>query len=208
MKVLTTNKDELSTYITKVIDAGDTLSIKFADGTIFEGYEKTEENFKIIADAMESQVEIGIENLRKFKNKVALCGMEAATVTVGVPIAVALNPSLQTEENLVLAGAAVIVGAGFGIVNLLRNSAKVKEIEKFQYRNEMCEDLENIEQYPHALNGLRRRVAELVDRLENPFSAINSEQFTTKDLQKISQNIEREKVYQLKPATFFTNKHQ
>lgn len=33
-------------------------------------------------------------------------------------------------------------------------------------------NLENIDKYPHALNGLRRRVAELVDRLENPFSAI------------------------------------
>ena len=32
----------------------------------------------------------------------------------------------------------------------------------------------------------------------NPFSAINSESYTTKDLIKISQNVEREKVYQLK----------
>ena len=35
---------------------------------------------------------------------------------------------------------------------------------------------------------------------DNPFGAIHSGEYTTKDLIKISQNVEREKVYQLKPA--------
>ena len=41
---------------------------------------------------------------------------------------------------------------------------------------------------------------ELVSSFDNPFGAIHSEEYTTKDLIKISQNVEREKVYQLKPA--------
>ena len=64
----------------------------------------------------------------------------------------------------------------------------------------MKEDLENLDAYPHALTGVRSRVQELVNSFDNPFGAIHSEEYTTKDLIKISQNVEREKVYQLKPA--------
>ena len=47
-------------------------------------------------------------------------------------------------------------------------------------------------------DGVKNCVQELVNSFANPFSAINSESYTTKDLIKISQNVEREKVYQLK----------
>ena len=78
------------------------------------------------------------------------------------------------------------------------NARKIAEIKKFKLRDSMREDLDRIEEYPHALTGVRSRVQELVNSFANPFSAINSESYTTKDLIKISQNVEREKVYQLK----------
>ena len=59
----------------------------------------------------------------------------------------------------------------------------------------MQEDLENISDYPHALFEVRKSLAEFVRNSKNPFSIINTDQYTTEDLRKINKNISREKVY-------------
>ena len=53
MQYLSKNKADKHKYIVSIIDEGDTFSVKFADGTIYDGYAMTEENLKEVSDAME-----------------------------------------------------------------------------------------------------------------------------------------------------------
>ena len=61
MQYLSKNKEDKHKYIVSVIDNGDTFSIKFADGTIYDGYAKTEENLNTVSDVMEVQAEEATE---------------------------------------------------------------------------------------------------------------------------------------------------
>ena len=108
--------------------------------------------------------------------------------------------SVSPEQVVTATGITIGAGTLIGLKHIMVNARKIAEIKKFKLRDSMREDLDRIEEYPHALTGVRSRVQELVNSFANPFSAINSESYTTKDLIKISQNVEREKVYQLKPA--------
>ena len=99
------------------------------------------------------------------------------------------------EQILTATGAIIIAGLMTGGVLAYINAEKLKEIEKLELRSFMREDLENISDYPHALLGVRKSLAEFVRNSKDPFSIINSDQYTTEDLRKINKNISREKVY-------------
>lgn len=210
MQYLGKNKEDKHKYIVSVIDNGDTFSIKFADGVVYDGYEKSEENLKTVSDVMEVQAKEASELEGYFKGRVALNGITTAIGTTAGAYAVnelgtALCnnfSSVEPEYVAVATGITAGIGVILGAKHIIANVKKIKEINKFNLRNSMQEDLDNIEDYPHALTGVRKSVSELVSNFENPFGAIRSEQYTTKDLQKISQNIEREKVYQLKQASW------
>lgn len=209
MQYLSKNKTEKYKYIVSVIDEGETFSIKFADGTVYDGYEKSEENLKTVSDAMDAQAEeaIGLEGY--YKGQVALNAVATMAGTATGAYAVNLLgtalcdtfSSVSPEHVVTATGIAIGAGTIIGLKHIAVNAKKIGEIKKFTLRNSMKEDLDKIEEYPHALIGVRKRVQELVNGFDNPFGAMHSEEYTTKDLIKISQNVEREKVYQLlKPA--------
>ena len=206
MQYLSKNKEDKHKYIVSVIDNGDTFSIKFADGTIYDGYAKTEENLNTVSDAMEAQAEEATE-LEGYYNGVVGINATAtiAGTTAGAYAVQLLGTALcdtfsSVSPEQVVTATGITIGAGtlIGLKHIMVNARKIAEIKKFKLRDSMREDLDRIEEYPHALTGVRSRVQELVNSFANPFSAINSESYTTKDLIKISQNVEREKVYQLK----------
>lgn len=208
MQYLSNDKADKHKYIVSVIDEGDTFSIKFADGTVFGGYEKTEENLKTVSDAMEVQAQNATELEGYYKGQV---GVNVAATLFGTAIGAyaakllgtALYetfPSVSPECAVTATGITIGAGTLIGLKHIMVNGKKIAEIKKFKLRDSMREDLDKIEEYPHALIGVRKRVQELVSSFDNPFGAIHSEGYTTKDLMKISQNVEREKVYQLKPA--------
>lgn len=208
MQYLSKNKADKHTYIVSIIDEGDTFSVKFADGTIYDGYAMTEENLKEISDAMEGQAQKATDLEGYYKGQavinglVAAAGTTAATYAVNELGTVLCNTFSSVEPEHVTIAAGITIGTGviFGVKNIVANIRKIAEIKKFKLRDSMKEDLENLGAYPHALTGVRSRVQELVSSFDNPFGAIHSGEYTTKDLIKISQNVEREKVYQLKPA--------
>lgn len=210
MQYLGKNKENEHKYIVSVIDEGDTFSIKFADGVVYDGYEKSEENLKTVSDVMEVQAQEASELDGYFKGRAVINGISTLVGTSAGAYAVnELGTSLcnnlssvEPEYVAVATGVTVGIGAILGAKHIMANLKKIKEIKKFNLRNSMKEDLDNIGDYPHALTGIRRSVVELVRQVENPFEAIHSEQYTTKDLEKISQNIEREKTYQLKQANW------
>ncbi len=205
MEVLTRNKKDKPNYIVRVTD-GDTLHVKFADGTEYDDYENSEANEDLFNDAMEAQVEEGIKNLGAFKS---LLGLDIAATLISTAGAATLAGTnvLESAPEEIRIGAIItsgIIALGTAIrANV--NNRKVKEIKKFEKRNQMSEELANLEIYPHALIGLRNRVVSLVKSSSNPFAAINSEEYTKRDLEKIEKNIERDKVFQKAPIKRWSN---
>lgn len=205
MEVLTRNKKDKPNYIVRVTD-GDTLHVKFADGTEYDDYENSEANEDLFNDAMEAQVEEGIKNIGAFKS---LLGLDIAATLISTAGAATLAGTnvLESAPEEIRIGAIItsgIIALGTAIrANV--NSRKVKEIKKFEKRNQMAEELANLEIYPHALIGLRNRVVSLVKSSSTPFAAINSEEYTKRDLEKIEKNIERDKVFQKAPVKRWSN---
>ena len=198
MEVLTRNKKDKPNYIVRVTD-GDTLHVKFADGTEYDDYENSEANEDLFNDAMEAQVEEGIKNIGAFKS---LLGLDIAATLISTAGAATLAGTnvLESAPEEIRIGAIItsgIIALGTAIrANV--NNRKVKEIKKFEKRNQMSEELANLEIYPHALIGLRNRVVSLVKSSSTPFAAINSEEYTKRDLEKIEKNIEIAKEFRLK----------
>lgn len=205
MEVLTRNKKDKPNYIVRVTD-GDTLHVKFADGTEYDDYENSEANEDLFNDVMEAQVEEGIKNIGAFKS---LLGLDIAATLISTAGAATLAGTnvLESAPEEIRIGAIItsgIIALGTAIrANV--NSRKVKEIKKFEKRNQMSEELANLEIYPHALIGLRNRVVSLVKSSSTPFAAINSEEYTKRDLEKIEKNIERDKVFQKAPVKRWSN---
>ena len=205
MEVLTRNKKDKPNYIVRVTD-GDTLHVKFADGTEYDDSENSEANEGLFNDAMEAQVEEGIKNIGAFKS---LLGLDIAATLISTAGAATLAGTnvLESAPEEIRIGAIItsgIIALGTAIrANV--NNRKVKEIKKFEKRNQMSEELANLEIYPHALIGLRNRVVSLVKSSSTPFAAINSEEYTKRDLEKIEKNIERDKVFQKAPVKRWSN---
>lgn len=205
MEVLTRNKKDKPNYIVRVTD-GDTLHVKFADGTEYDDYENSEANEDLFNDAMEAQVEEGIKNIGAFKS---LLGLDIAATLISTAGAATLAGTNVLESAPEEIRIGVIITSGIiALGTAIRanvNNRKVKEIKKFEKRNQMSEELANLEIYPHALIGLRNRVVSLVKSSSTPFAAINSEEYTKKDLEKIEKNIERDKVFQKAPVKRWSN---
>ncbi len=199
MLYLGKNKNDKHTYITEIIDNGETFSIKFADGTVYTGYESSEDNLKTVIDIMELQAQEAKDDKMYFESKGAktivstLAGTTLAALIVEELGANILNSTF--EQIIITTGATIIIGLMTGSVFAYINAEKLKEIEKLELRSFMREDLENISDYPHALLGVRKSLAEFIRNSKAPFSIINSDHYTTEDLRKINKNISREKVY-------------
>lgn len=199
MLYLGKNKADKHTYITTIIDNGETFSIKFADGTVYTGYESSEDNLKTVIDIMELQAQEAKDDKMYFESKGAktiISTLAGTTLAAWVVEELGANILNSTFEQIIITtGATIIIGLMTGSVFAYINAEKLKEIEKLELRSFMREDLENISDYPHALLGVRKSLAEFVRNSKDPFSIINSDQYTTEDLRKINKNISREKVY-------------
>ena len=199
MLYLGRNEKDRNHYITEIIDNGETFSIKFADGTVYDGYEKSEENLKTVIDVMTQQAIDARNDKMYFEEKAAkIIITSLATTTLSSWFIEEFGTNimnLNIEQIIVATGTVIITGfatAGFLAYN---NAEKLKEIEKLELYDYLQEDLESIKDYPHALQGLSKGLKEFVKNTKNPFSIINSDQYTTEDLRKISKNISREKSY-------------
>lgn len=197
------------TYITTIIDNGETFSIKFADGTVYTGYENNEENLKTVIDIMEVQAQEAKDDKMYFESKGAktiISTLAGTTLAAWVVEELGANILNSTFEQIIITtGATIIIGLMTGSVFAYINAEKLKEIEKLELHSFMKEDLENISDYPNALYGVRKGLIEFIKNSRNPFSIINTDQYTTEDLRKININISREKVYCKKMTKKETN---
>lgn len=199
MLYLGKTKEDKHNYIVAIIDNEDTFSIKFADGTVYSNYEKSEENLKTVIDIMEIQAQQAREDKMYFESKGAatiISTLAGTTLIAWLIEELGTNVlNLSVEQLVIATGATIITGLVTGGIFAYMNAERLKEIEKLELYSFMKEDLESINDYPHALLGIRKSIVEFVENSNNPFDLTNTDKYTAEDLKKINKNISREKVY-------------
>lgn len=205
MKDYTLGNKNKEDYITKVIKEKDnTYTIKLADGKVIRRINVNEENFAKIIEIQEKQASEGVNNLSKhldkardFKNRCVITFLGSATVGTGLLCAFA-NNGVQTLENpLVLALSAGVVTALATIpslAKLVKQNKIVEEIKKIDYRDNHRIYLDNFKNSQNALNGLNKIKANKLKKEENPFSILNIDDFSQKDLESIVEYMKLEET--------------
>lgn len=180
------------------------LTVVFADGTIYDDYLDTEENIAKIDDTMEEQVKEGYTKVGKFRGLLGLSCLVSFATSIA-PAVIYQTEFVPDEQKPFVAGGTILVSL-LGASEIIRNARRLNEVDKFKTRDAMREELLELAKgypttYPHAFEGLTQKeyekACELINKGEDPFTARNSDWFSEKTLTKIDKNIERDKAYQL-----------
>ena len=206
MKDYSLDKEQSKHYIkdfrTVKTENGDEYEIIFADGTVFKNVQANEENLKKIERIQEAQAKKGVENKETFISRRTKTGVLTGLSAVAAGVAGYGLTTLASTMGFV-DPTAITFAIGTGVITILgsipafsklmQNHAKVKELEKIEYRDTHTEQLENIEAYANSLVGVPSKVARLIEEEQNPFSILNIDSFSQEDLETIIDNMEREK---------------
>ena len=206
MKDYSLDKEQSKHYIkdfrTVKTENGDEYEIIFADGTVFKNVQANEENLKKIERIQEEQAKKGVENKETFISRRTKAGVLTGLSAVAAGVAGYGLTTLASTMGFV-DPTAITFAIGTGVITILgsipafsklmQNHAKVKELEKIEYRDTHTEQLENIEAYANSLVGVPSKVARLIEEEQNPFSILNIDSFSQEDLETIIDNMEREK---------------
>lgn len=206
MKDYSLDKEQSKHYIkdfrTVKTENGDEYEIIFADGTVFKNVQANEENLKKIERIQEEQAKKGVENKETFISRRTKTGVLTGLSAVAAGVAGYGLTTLASTMGFV-DPTAITFAIGTGVITILgsipafsklmQNHAKVKELEKIEYRDTHTEQLENIEAYANSLVGVPSKVARLIEEEQNPFSILNIDSFSQEDLETIIDNMEREK---------------
>ena len=193
-------------YIAKVIECKDgSLSVKFADGRVFNNVEACDENLQKIIAVQEEQALKGIEHYKEFKTKecnatalTVLSGIGALGISTGVSMIPAVQTALSSENPVVVAagiGVITILGTIPALTKLCREKKRVKELDKLRYRKNHLSDLKRFKKYPNSLAGVDTSVAEWMKTSDDPFCILNIDEYSRDDLEQIMSNIRVEKEY-------------
>lgn len=180
----------------------DAIDIHFADGKVFTGVAKTDEQLKKILERQEAQVDEGIENLPVFQRRVKLSGAAAAVSMVAGQIISMTTPIFNMDSDpikIACAGAVIgLCGAIPAGVCVVKNLPIVKELSKLKYRNDHRDELNKIGTYPNALVGLSESEISRIKSFgaeKDPFNVGSVDDFTQGDLETIVDNVQREKDF-------------
>ena len=179
----------------------DTYEVTFADGRVFGSVIANEENLQKFERVQEAQAKKGVENKHIFQSKKTKSGV--ATFVSAIASAVAGYGLVNGAITLsLIPGTELVIAAGIGVITvlgtipefakLMKNKAKVDELEKIEYRDEHQDKLSQIDNYANALSGVSTKTRVLIDEEENPFSILNIDRYTLSDLEIIIDNMERE----------------
>ena len=177
------------------------LSIVFADGRVFKNVEYSEENLAKIIAQQEKQAKDGVENIDVFKKRKTKAGIMTTAAMIGGPVAGAVAAGLLPNPFTVAIGAGILTLAAAvpAVCSLVRNSGKVTELRKIQYRDENRAKLNEYSNYENALVGLSTRkrnwFTEMAEEQQDPFCITEIDSFTQDDLEQIMKNMETEKTY-------------
>lgn len=174
--------------------------ITYADGKSYTVH-LDEQALSRLEDVMDRQANQGLQKLSKYLNKekdlktiAGVCGIvgAAASLSCESSIKMLLNYPIPFT---ILAGTVSLVCMIPAGIKLVKNNSKIRELKKIDYCKENKEILEQYQNYSTALDGVDLKTRDKIKVRSNPFSILNIDDFTKKDLEKIVDNIEREKVY-------------
>lgn len=198
MKDYSMNKKEKETYIKKVkkLKKGNTdcLEIEFADGRKFKNITYSPENIEKITQLQEEQAKTGIARKKTFERQQLT---DKTRVMTGLILGSLLTAAgtQATGHGAIPFAALSFICTGAYLTSYVSITGKVKELEKLEYRNKNKADLDALRQYRNALTGLSKSKRNYIKKTKEPFSILNINNFSKKDLEKIISNIEREKTY-------------
>ena len=208
MQDYTKKREEKKTYIKNIKkckkNGTEFYKVKFADGTVFYNVSTDKESLKQLMDVQESQAKLGInrkKEIEKKNNGFCLKTIACAAITgyLGVTTAQGIYPFQGTGPELGIGLGTIALGAtAYSFFKFIETRKKLNEINKIDYRNKNEEDLKNFKHYENALTGFSKDKKKYFEETENPYSIVNTSFFSKNDLQKIMDNIEREKTYSFK----------
>lgn len=190
-------------YILEVIkNSNGTLTIKFADGRVFRNILACDDNIAKIIATQEEQAKRGIASYRTFVKKANFAKAQSAisgAIIAGIGTGIAISDSIISSQNPIIVAAGIgvvtILGMTPGLVKLVKNKGKIKELDKLRFRNEHIDDLREFRNYPNALSGVESHVVRFMRGTEDPFSILEIDQYQVDDLEQMMTNINVEKEY-------------
>ena len=205
MKDYTIRESEKSQYVIGFWKNDDgTMSVKFADGTVFSKIAYSEENLKKIAEMQEAQAKVGLQRYPEFdkaKKSSKIKTILSGSVT-GIMYAFGAGsmfiPAMQSMDIATAApialgvGTITAVGTIVSAHKLRKESARVTELDKIKYRDEHRKDLEKSRDYHNAYAGMPAEKARYFTKKKQPYSILNIDSFTQDDLETIIRNMETE----------------
>ena len=212
------NDPESYKYLVDIVDDEDGMRLYYANGDTVP-LEKDDKNFDIANKVFEQQVQDGLDNKSKFgfKKRMADIGVGLSSLFVAgggiysilslIPAdtysaigdaAIALGNSTSLNHPLI---GGVICGLGVcGIIVSAKSSSRLKKIcstlDKYDYREQHKDDLAQVTtgKISSGLVGTSQDLIDLVnDEGEGAFDAINDDCFDKSDLEKIIENVDRER---------------
>ena len=132
-------------YILKIEEnqADGTFTVFFADGTKLTDVEANEANIRKVIETQQKQAKFAVDNKDVFVGKKTKAGIMTALSTGVVLAATTAVSNIPVVERVLAAQDPVVVAAGIGVITvlgsipafskLMKESAKVTELEKLEY---------------------------------------------------------------------------
>ena len=205
MKDYTIKENEKSQYIIDFWKENDgTISVRFADGTVFTKIAYSEENLAKIEAMQEQQAETGIARYKRFTGEKSrdkaktICAGSITGVMYAFGASSMLIPVMQNLQTAQLAplalgvGTVALLGTIANAYELKRSSGKVKELDKIKYRNKHRDELDSANGYHNAFAGMNANTARYFKKEQHPYSILNIDCFTQDELETIVKNMATE----------------
>lgn len=207
-------KDEFIKRVKPLSGNNKFLKVRYASGGGILGAINGMRNYKIEANEdrikninfyMENEALKGKEKLSTYKKIGGVCTI-LSTIATGATMAMptafeSIAAAVQSQANLEdAAAAAVVIGAtsaiATGIASFV-NIRKVFEINKLNYRDENRVILDQVKQYPSAMDCISKKKKTLIQKRQNPFGVIWAEDYRKRDLKKIVTRIKQGLILEL-----------
>lgn len=196
MKYYPYGSKDKSKYITRLAynKDSDSLTVFFADNKSYLDIENTAENIEAIKTIMDQQMQEAMSNKYEFlKDSILTTGTTVLLASLGSILLNEMYQNQATQETMFLTGAVVISACIQAIRWSVPVYSRVAEISKIEYRDFNAKQLGAIGSYPHALDSSRPEIKKLcAENPDAPFSILNVDSYTTKDLKTIIKEMDRE----------------
>lgn len=209
MRDFTVKKNEKEKYIKNVRKVGrlngtECYEITYADGRKFSNIRCCEENLRKIEKTQEKQVAKAFANKTVFENKThkykfsSITGAILTAIASSTPISMIINGTTINADTSALPLTVGTIFAGATLISFLKflsNKGKVAQLDKIDYINKNKDELKSLNNYENSLVGLPKYKRYYFKNSKKPFSILEIENYSKKDLETIMSNIKREQTY-------------